>query len=80
MPASGLDFGLNDTDAVARFPSKVTLSTATSIDLRSKPVFLFKCSITPSLTASLFSGARLHAREAAISTKGINSRGVTPAL
>jgi hypothetical protein len=28
----------------------------------------------------LFSGARLHAREAAISTKGINSRGVTPAL
>jgi hypothetical protein len=41
---------------------------------------LFKCSMTPSLTASLLSGARLHASEAAISTKGIKSRGVTPAL
>jgi hypothetical protein len=71
---------LNDTEAVARFPSKVTLSTATSIDLRSKPVFLLRCSMTPSLTASLLSGARLHAREAAIRARGTNSRGVTPAL
>ena len=80
MPASGLAFGLNATLAVARFPWNVTFFTSTSMDFRSKPVFLFKWSTMPSRTASLLSGARLQATTAIPSSNGMTSLDVTPAL